>query len=279
MPTVTWDIETFSDASLKEHGPHIYAMHPSTGVHFICFAVDDGEVQTWRPGDPVPEAFAAPSGFTFVSFNWTFENAILLHVLIPRYGFVPIPWASQDCAMRLALANAYPADLGLCSEALGLPYRKDPEARKAMLRLSRPQTAKKRKKPVDPAQRERDFALLLGRCNSDVEATRAVYRTALLRPLLPQEREQLLLDAAINQRGIGANVAFLEAVRDLAIRERNAVNVRLAELTAGVVTSVDQIQRIKAALVRHGHQVTTLGKRSVAATLAHDPDDYVRALL
>jgi DNA polymerase len=279
MPTIVWDVETFSQLSLKEHGPHIYAQHPSTGVHFLCFTVDNSEVETWRPGDPVPKAFADPIGFTFVSFNWTFENAILRHVLMPRYGFVSIPWASQDCAMRLALANAYPADLGLCSEALGLPYRKDPEARKAMLRLSRPQTAKKTKKPVDPAQRERDLALLLGRCKSNVEATRAVYRSQLLRPLLPQEREQLLLDAEINQRGICANVPFLEAVRDLAVKERNAVNVRLNELTAGVVTSVDQIQRIKAALVSHGHPVTTLGKRSVATTLAHDPDGYVRELL
>jgi DNA polymerase len=148
-----------------------------------------------------------------------------------------------------------------------------------MLRLSRPQTAKKRKKPADPTERERDFALLLERCKSDVEATRAVYRSQLLRPLLPQEREQLLLDAEINQRGVGANIPFLESVRDLAVKERNAVNVRLNELTAGVVTSVDQVARIKAALVSHGRQVTTLGKRAVAATLAHGPDDFVCELL
>jgi DNA polymerase len=280
MPTVVWDCETFSDISLKDHGAHIYATHPSTGVHFICFAVDNGEVQTWRPGDPaIPEPFAKPAGYRFVSHNWTFENAILQHILIPRYGFVPIPWENQDCAMRFALASTYPAELGLCCEALGLPYRKDPEARKAMLRLSRPQTAKKRKKPVDPAQRERDLALLLGRCQSDVEATRAVYRSKLLRPLLPEERALLLLNAKINERGICANLPFLKAVRDLAIKERNAVNVRLNELTVGVVTSVDQVQRIKEAINARGHEMTTLGKRSVAATLAHDPDDYVRELL
>ena len=170
MQTIIWDIETFSDVSLKEHGAHIYAQHPSTGVHFLCFAVDNGQVETWRPGDPVPEAFADPSGFTFVSFNWTFENAILQHKLIPDHGFIPIPIENQDCAQRLALANAYPAELGLRCEALGLPYRKDPEARRAMLRLSRPQTAKKRKKPEDPAARERDLTLLLERCQNDVNA-------------------------------------------------------------------------------------------------------------
>src|SRR6516162_5404258 len=126
MSIVYWDVETFSRCKLKDCGAHVYAADPSTGVHFMCFAVDDGEVQTWRPGDPVPAVFADPAGTKFVSHNWTFENAILRHVLSPRYRFAPIPWASQDCAMRLALASAYPAELGLACEALGLPHVKDP---------------------------------------------------------------------------------------------------------------------------------------------------------
>ena len=105
MPAIDWDIETYSEISLKEHGADVYAAHKSAGVHFLCYAID-GEVQTWRPGDPVPAPFADPAGYRFRSHNWTFENAILRHVLIPRHGFVPIPWANQDCAMRLALSNA-----------------------------------------------------------------------------------------------------------------------------------------------------------------------------
>jgi DNA polymerase len=279
MQTVIWDIETFSQINLKECGVYIYAAHASTGAHFICFVVDDGEVQVWRPGDPPPEPFVNPTEYKFVSDNWTFENAILQHKLIPDHGFIPIPIENQDCAQRLALANAYPAELGLRCEALGLPYRKDPEARRAMLRLSRPQTAKKRKKPEDPAARERDLALLLERCKSDVQATRAAYHSPRLRPLLREERSQLLLDMKINERGICANVPFLEAVRDLAVKERNAVNVRLNELSVGVITSVDQVKRIKDAINARGHQMTTLGKRSVSATLAHESDAFVRELL
>jgi hypothetical protein len=237
-------------------------------VHFFCFAVDDGDVQTWRPGDAVPEPFANPGDYTFVSHNWSFENAILQHVLIPRFGFKPIAWDNQDCAMRLALASAYPAELGLCCEALGLPYRKDPAARQAMLRLAKPPP----KKPKDPAQRERDLVLLLERCKSDVEATRAVYRSQLLRPLLPQERNQLILDALINATGICSNVPFLTAMRDLATKERNAINVRLTELTEGVITSADQVERIKAALAAHGLAIASLDKRAVTAALARNPD-------
>jgi hypothetical protein len=75
MPTVCGDIETFSQISLKEHGADIYAAHESTGVHFLCWAVDNDEVQVWRPGDPVPEPFANPAGYRFIFHNWTFENA------------------------------------------------------------------------------------------------------------------------------------------------------------------------------------------------------------
>jgi DNA polymerase bacteriophage-type len=280
MPTVYWDVETYSQCNLKERGADIYASDPTTGIYFFCWALDDNtEVEVWRPGDPVPAPFADIARYKFVVDNWQFERAIHAQILVKRYGFPPLPLKQTDCAQRLALANGYPADLDLRVAALGLPYRKDPEARKAMHRLSRPQTVKKRKKPVDPAARERDLALLLQRCKNDVCATRAAYRSPRLRPLLPEERQLLLLDAEINARGIGVNIPFLEAMRTLAVQERNAVNVRLNELTAGVVSSVDQVAKIREAVNARGHRMASLDKRAVAATLAHQPDAFVRELL
>jgi len=38
---VYWDIETYSQCSLKERGAHIYASDPTTGIHFFCYAIDD----------------------------------------------------------------------------------------------------------------------------------------------------------------------------------------------------------------------------------------------
>jgi hypothetical protein len=136
---------------LKDRGAYNYASDPTTNIHFFCYAIDDGEVQVWRRGDPVPEPFANPARCWFVSDNWEFERAGHARILVERYGFPPLPIENQDCAQRRALASAFPAELELRCEALGLPYRKDPEARKAMHRLSRPQTAKKRKKPEEPA--------------------------------------------------------------------------------------------------------------------------------
>ena len=265
---VYWDVETFSQVSLNDHGAHIYAGDPSTGIFFFCYAIDGGEVQTWWPGDPVPAPFANPTNTCSSADNWEFERAI----------HASISWSDATASRRFRSRTTtapsawhwpvpIPAELGLRCEALGLPYRKNPEARKAMLRLSRPQTAKKRKKPEDPAARERDLVLLLERCKTDVVATRAAYNSPRLQPLLPEERQQLLLDAEINARGIRANVPFLEAGARSPSHERNAVNTRLNELTAGVITSVDQVQRIKQAINARGHDMTSLGKRSVTATL------------
>ena len=280
MQHVYWDIETFSQVNLKDRGAHIYANDKTTGIFFFCYAVDAGEVQTWYPGDPVPAPFANPADFLFVSDNFGFERAIHENILVRRYSFPPIPLEHTDCAERRALAASYPAELGLRCEALGLPFRKDPEARKAMMRLARPQTKKKQsEKPADPAQRERDLVLLLERCKNDVEATRACYNDPRLPPLLPDERALLLLDARINARGIAVHIPFLEAARTLAVNERNAINTRLDHLTAGVIKSVDQVQKIREAVNACGQDLGSLGKRSVAAALAGQPEGFARELL
>jgi DNA polymerase len=285
MPTVFWDDETRSTANLRDCGAHVYATSLDTAVLFFCFAVDDSDVQTWRPGDPVPEPFltaaANPTEWKLVSDNWTFERCIYDQILVPRHGFPVLPLAVHDCAERLALANAYPAELGLRAIALGLPYRKDPKARRAMLAISRPKKARKGSKSQQPIWDEdpEKYALVLERCRTDVLATRACWQSLLLKPLSPTERRYLLLDAIINDRGVLADIPFLTAARDLAIRERNAINLKLAELTAGAITTVDQTARFLTAINARGHHMTTLNKRAVAQVLAGKPDGYVHSLL
>ena len=113
MPYVYFDIETCSQVSLNERGAHIYATDKTTGIFFFCYAVDDGEVRTWYPGDPVPAPFANPADFLFVSDNFGFERAIHENILVRRYSFPSIPLEHTDCAERRALAASYPAELGL----------------------------------------------------------------------------------------------------------------------------------------------------------------------
>jgi DNA polymerase len=278
MPVVYVDIESRSKVSLKDRGSWRYCADSSTELLFLCWAVDDGEVQTWRQGDPVPAPFLAaahaPVDWTVVVHNWEFERPFCELILTPRFGIPVIPLERWHCSMRLALANAHPAELGLLSQALGLPYRKDPKGVKALREVSRP-----RKKGGGWDEDPDKLALVHARCVLDVITTRAVWTHPKLRRLSESERRLQLLDAEINRRGVRIDRAFVEAARTLAANERNAINVRISELTEGEITSVNQVQRLRAAVNARGHAMATLGKRSVATVLAHDPDDHVRELL
>jgi hypothetical protein len=93
------------------------------------------------------------------------------------------------------------------------------------------------------------------------------------------ERHCQVHDATINRRGIRLDRSFVEAAQALAIQERNAINLRLAQLTAGSITSVDQVKRFVELINERGHAMATLNKRGVAAVLASEPDAFVRELL
>ena len=200
---------------------------------------------------------------------------------MPRFGFPPIPLAVQHCTQQLASRNAYPAELGLLSQALGLPYRKDREAAKAMRELSRPRKPRRGedRNQIYWVEDEAKRQLVFERCRLDVITTRAVWTHPKLRHPSVAERHCQILDATINRRGIRLDRGFVEAAQALAIQERNAINLRLAQLTAGSITSVDQVKRFVELINAHGHAMTTLNKRGVAAVLAGKPDAFVRELL
>ena len=84
-----------------------------------------------RPNPATPSVFfeiaANPTSWRTIAHNFDFEREMYENVLVPRYGFPAIAREVEHCSQRLALANAYPAELDLLAQALGLPYRKDPE--------------------------------------------------------------------------------------------------------------------------------------------------------
>ena len=285
MRTVVWDLESRSAVSIRDCGAHVYAINSTTEPLCLAYVVDDGEPQLWLPSEPTPQVFldiaANPGDWRLVAHNWEFERAILEHVLIPRFGFRPIPIEIQHCTQRLALANAYPAELDLLALALDLPYRKDPAARRAMLAVSRPKQQRRRKPGTTPTWDEDPAKLQLTyeRCQQDVVTTRAVFNSPKFKPLIEAERRNLLLDAAINARGVRLDRQFTAAAMTLAIRERTAIGLKLQEVSFGAITSVNQVARFVEEINARGHKMTTVGKRAVVQVLAGKPDDYVRELL
>ncbi len=281
MPYLFFDIETRSTVNLEIAGAWHYASAPSSEVLCLAYAVDDGDPRIWIPGDPIPEAFitaAADPSWRVVAHNYQFERAIATCILTPRFNWPLVPLDRQICTMTMALASALPGGLDNAALALGLPC-KDREGYLLMKKMSRPLPRRKSDPPglIRWHDNAKDRKRLHDYCRRDVEIERALFYA--LPPLPPAEQELFILDAIINQRGFHGDVALAKAARDIARNERTALNVEIAALTDGEVTSVDQVKRIRAYIERHGHQLSSLNKRSVSAVLAHEPGEAVRRVL
>jgi DNA polymerase len=282
MPSLSWDIETRSAASLETVGAWRYAADATTDVLCVGYAVDDGEVHIWTPGQPVPEAFtiaATDPTWEIVAHNFAFERAILTLILQPRFGWPVIPLAQQRCSMTMALALALPAELGNVAPVLNLTFQKDRDGHLAMMQLAKPRRPRKGEDPKgiywndDPEK----FRRLKLYCKRDVEVERELYRRLL--PLSPTEQGLWELDAIVNQRGFYADIALTKAAREIARIEQNNINAEIRTLTNGEVVSVHQVEKIKDFVRKHGHTLEGLTKRSVSAVLAHNPADNIRQLL
>jgi len=121
-----WDIESRSAAVLGsgKHGVGVraYAEHPTTEILCVSYARGNGPIETWSPGQPIPEtvlAAAADAECFWVAHNAAFERAILECILVPLHGWPMVPVERHVCTMSLALAHAYPGSLEAVAEILG----------------------------------------------------------------------------------------------------------------------------------------------------------------
>jgi len=203
-----------------------YAADPTTSVLCVCYAVDDGAVEVWLPGHPVPAPFLAaatnPPAWRTIAHNAEFERAMLGHILVPKHGFLPIPLEAQHCPMTLALANAYPAELDLLTQALELEYQKDRDGVRLMRMMSQPRRPRKGgdKIVLHWVFDDEKLRRLIAYCQHDVRATRAVWRHPNLKPISNDERRVQILDAEINRRGVHADRELATAARDVQLPVR-----------------------------------------------------------
>src|SRR5262249_56680953 len=281
MSVLYRDIESRSTINLAKAGAWRYAADPSTEVLCVGYAVDDGPVDIWIPGQAIPDAFhtaAHDPDWTIVAHNDAFESAIEACLLGPRYGWPLVPIEQHRCTMAAALAAALPGKLDAAAAALGLETRKDAAGRRLMMSMAKPRRPRKGGDASihwhgDPERRRR----LADYCRQDVEIERDLYQR--LPPLSDAEQQLWALDAIINRRGFAVDVELARAARTIVQQEQAAIDERITGLTGGKITSINQVAKPQAFLVERGHNVTGVTKRSVAALLAHQPAEEIRQLL
>jgi DNA polymerase bacteriophage-type len=304
------DFETRSTANLKEVGPFVYADGTWTQVWVACYAIGNGPVQVWHPGDPVPAALGAhvAAGLPLVAHNSLFERTIWAKIMTPRHGWPETRLEQWYCTAAMAAAMGLPRKLeDVAKHFEGVP-QKDMDGHRLMRQMARPASTEEIPCPFcgagsgEPPARpdcvcQHDIgwrrqvtwyeeAGAIERCTNycirDVEVERALL--AKLGPLSPAEREVWLLDQRTNERGVSVDL-------DLARKAQGIVKSRLAELdtelkdvTANAVGAATQVARLTAWLKSRGVELTgdgnELGKVEVERLLAQTdlPPDCRRAL-
>ena len=215
------DFETRSKADLKKVGAWKYSMHPSTEVLCMAWAIDDGEVQLWKPGDEAPlfirkpkdidelliKTFLDLSTDTYEAHNAFFERAIWTNVL--KWG--PVNWT---CSAAKCAAHSLPRALDKAGEALGLTIQKDQEGKRIMMKMCRPRKPSKHNPSVWHEDPE-DFEKLYKYCMDDVRAERALSKA--LKPLNKIEQKVWALDQKINERGINVDMEAVKAAIQVSV--------------------------------------------------------------
>jgi DNA polymerase len=262
------DYETRSVLQLPKVGIYRYVTHPTTEIYCAAYAVDDGPVQLWLPGDPVPEAFieAAQNPDCLVAaHNDAFETAIETHILSPRYGWSQIPLERHRCMMAMAMALALPGKLELLAQALDLLHQKDRVGQRLMLMMSKPRKPRQDEDPnAGPYwfDDEKRVQRLYEYNKQDVEVERESYQR--LRSLSVNEQRIWLLDQKINARGFYVDRALAEAARVIAQTATPELNAELAQITNQTVTNINQVARLKGWLATQGHPSESLDKNAIA---------------
>jgi len=276
------DFETRGRLSLKKVGVHKYAADPNTEVLCVAYAVDDGPVQLWLPGNPPPDVWfeaAQNPNWVVAAHGDYFETAIEQHILAPRFGFPLIPIKRHRCTQAMALALGLPARLSALANALELANRKDAAGERLMHQLSKPRRARKGEDPNKVYwfdDEERLSRLHIYGCQ-DLEVEREAYD--VLPPLPPTEQAVWQLNCVINERGFRIDRGLAEPARRIAQSAAPEIDAELARITGGAVTSINQIARLQAWLKEQGCSVESLDKKAIEKLLDTELPLHVQQVL
>lgn len=257
------DFETRSKCVIQKTGAYRYSIDPSTDVMCMAFAIDDGPVEIWIPGEGFPFSSKSFGEHTFGG-QWSFfERCIWENVMVPKYDWPPMPESKWRDTAATACYHALPRALDQVGMALDLEHKKDLAGKRVMMKLSRPSTKFK----DDPCElwnnAASDFRELYQYCKDDVAAERDIHRA--LRPLPEKELAVWQLDQKINWRGIRVDRKAVIAALRLLEGYSERLKGEFKALTG--LESPTLVGQFKTWLAARGCIVESLDKNAVVSVL------------
>src|SRR5262249_44016838 len=195
------------------------------------------------------------------------------HVLHPRFGWPVFPIEKQRCTQAMALAVGLPARLSTAANALELSNRKDAAGERLMHQTSKPRRPRKDEKPdgIYWFEDQERLNRLSAYGKQDIKVERELY--GRLPPLSASEQGLWELNSRINQRGFCVDRAFAEAARKIAEQAAPEIDAEIAELTAGDVTTINQVAKLTTWLQDHGCGLKTLDRKAIQRQLEKGDDE------
>ena len=274
------DAESRSTSNLSDDGPDVYSLCPDTEVRKLGMFAHDGTLAVWHWGEPPHPLFikAAKEGWKFIIHNAPFDHTLLMRNLCVRHGFPAIPYDRCIDTMTRALAMGLPAGLGDLADALGTTHRKDRILERQNRRAYRPRRARKDENPDggpyyhdEPSD---DYAI------QDVGVAAELHLHPHVPELIPIERELELHTHVVNERGFPADIELAEDIVKLTQQALAEINAKLAKLTNGKITSINQVGKILEFAKTLGYRGHSLDREAVDRQLArNDLDPLLRKVL
>ena len=272
------DSETSSPVDLRSAGIYPYFSHPGTYSLGVGVAIDDQptEMITKDQLERAPLNERLETGERVIVFNQDFEYLHYKHCLEPL-GWVSLPYTQF-------------LDVSLMCRMLGLPHFLDGASRCASLALGYEEIAKdpqgwrvmRKFMYGDGYWDDEEYEKLCQYCLRDVELTRFLY--FIMPECIVEQAEAdstVVLNEAINRRGLHFDRRLVSALLKLADAEKAAAAERMHKLTDGAVEGPSKLAQLKSYLEkRTGRLFPSLANGVILELLEDDTlDDTSKELL
>lgn len=290
------DIETYSEADLKEVGLYRYAEDPSTELTVVCYAFGDGPVHVWLPYyrwdlprqvidgikarkefdegayievgmvPPVRLLSEVKLGMQVAAHNAQFERVVLNGEAGRKVQLAPFIDIEQTvCTMAKCRTQGLPAALEDAARALGT-HPKMATGKNDMRAFASPR--RKESEPRwTPANDPERFVRLVAYCIDDVKAERDIDNA--LPDLSESEQQVYFMDQRMNDRGVAVDLESVAHAKYL-------IETYKAELDAECIklTGVRPSQRAKIAdwIRANGWPALTDMQADTVARLTKNPE-------
>ncbi len=299
MKNLEIDIETYSSVSLQKCGVYKYAEADDFEILLFGYSVDGGKVDVidLASGEEIPaDILKALTDDTVIkwAFNAQFERVCLSRYLSDK-GISLDPFHDQHplstecgrflnpeawkCSMVWSAYMGLPLSLEGIGAVLGLEKQKLSEGKDLIKYFSVPCNPTKanggRTRNLPEHDPEKWFRFKAYNVR-DVETEMQIQKRLAKYPVPEEVWEEYHIDQEINDRGILADMDFVERAISIDEKSRSRLMADMRELTE--LDNPNSVVQMKEWLSDKGVEMDTLGKKAVAAMIEETDGDVSEAL-